>query len=1020
MKTYKNNLHKLNFGILNVRGCKTTFEKQILAEDAANYDIDILGISETHIKQEDFEEITVYKNNKKVEYQLFYTGNNSNHGVGLLLKKDLKAKVKTVSERICVANFAFGGRNCTVISAYAHTLAVSESKPELRETFYQQLDKTLKNIPKRNVCVVVGDFNAKTGSGHELYPNNIGKFGKGFINSSGAILLEHLAKHEMVITNTLFQHKMCHRTTWTAPNRNFITHDGTPRKNPIRNQIDYIITKCEHQIFVKDSRSYGGIKTSTDHKLVKTQMMFEWCKMKNTKKNKHISINIRNFSDKQKQKDYSTRLIQLHNEKKNELNEDKNISPQDRWNLIQEITKKAGEEILGTNEKKIRFHNNHLEQLSKEQHKIKLDIESNTDPTVKETLRKNRKQIQKQINNIVKKLEEQELDEKLKNMEKIKNDSNKAHEAIRQLKSLKKKKALLVKNEEGEILCNTEDQIEIISEHFKKMLAPTLHDENIKTFEPMELNQPFTISEIRKAVKSMKNGKSSGCDEMYSEYLKYAPDTIIEEITHILNETAKTGNFPKELRIGILTPLPKPGKKQGPPSNLRPIILLSILRKILAICVINRCWEKMSREIPRDQAAYQAGRSTTEQVFAIKILAEKAITSSNYKLYLLLLDMSKAFDTVNRAKLLKDLEGILEPDELHLMHILINSVELYVKINNITSSNPIHTNTGICQGDCLSAILFIYYLAKSLSPKTSTYDDHNYTKNPENKIEQHPYTEHNYSKYIENPFVIQPKYADDISWATTSEAIIKSVKNEIPEKLKERDLHINKEKTEEYLISRNDTSWKDCKLLGSMLETMKDIERRKSLLIHTMKELKYIFKSHRLNNSIKIRTFEAYASSIFLYNSELWTTTNTINKNIDGFHRRQLRYALNIIYPKEISTEELYKETKVEPWSIVILRRRMSWLGHLLRLPIETPARIALDEALKPSKKPRGHPKLTWITLIIKDLTNIGILKQETTEEIELLKNQRAIINQLCELTQDRKVWNNRVRSAITDWWKRT
>lgn len=171
MKTYKNNLHKLNFGILNVRGCKTTFEKQILAEDAANYDIDILGISETHIKQEDFEEITVYKNNKKVEYQLFYTGNNSNHGVGLLLKKDLKAKVKTVSERICVANFAFGGRNCTVISAYAHTLAVSESKPELRETFYQQLDKTLKNIPKRNVCVVVGDFNAKTGSGHELYPS---------------------------------------------------------------------------------------------------------------------------------------------------------------------------------------------------------------------------------------------------------------------------------------------------------------------------------------------------------------------------------------------------------------------------------------------------------------------------------------------------------------------------------------------------------------------------------------------------------------------------------------------------------------------------------------------------------------------------------------------------------------------------------------------------------------------------------------------------------------------------------
>ena len=32
-------------------------------------------------------------------------------------------------------------------------------------------------------------------------------------------------------------------------------------------------------------------------------------------------------------------------------------------------------------------------------------------------------------------------------------------------------------------------------------------------------------------------------------------------------------------------------------------------------------------------------------MFAIKVLAEKAITSSTYNIYLLLLDMSKAFDT---------------------------------------------------------------------------------------------------------------------------------------------------------------------------------------------------------------------------------------------------------------------------------------------------------------------------------------------------------------------------------------
>ena len=38
-----------------------------------------------------------------------------------------------------------------------------------------------------------------------------------------------------------------------------------------------------------------------------------------------------------------------------------------------------------------------------------------------------------------------------------------------------------------------------------------------------------------------------------------------------------------------------------------------------------------------------------------------------------MLDMSKAFDTVDRAILLKDLKVILNPDELHLIKIILNA-----------------------------------------------------------------------------------------------------------------------------------------------------------------------------------------------------------------------------------------------------------------------------------------------------------------------------------------------------------
>ena len=70
-------------------------------------------------------------------------------------------------------------------------------------------------------------------------------------------------------------------------------------------------------------------------------------------------------------------------------------------------------------------------------------------------------------------------------------------------------------------------------------------------------------------------------NDIHAEHIKYAPSSIHENIAHILNTTAKDGNPPDELKIGILTPLPKPGKKKGPPGNLRPIRVRSGIMSIV-------------------------------------------------------------------------------------------------------------------------------------------------------------------------------------------------------------------------------------------------------------------------------------------------------------------------------------------------------------------------------------------------------------------------------------------------------
>ena len=89
--------------------------------------------------------------------------------------------------------------------------------------------------------ITIGDFNAKTGTGKNKYLENIRKYGKGKLNTNGSCLLENAKENDMILTNTMFHHKMCHRTTWTAPDRttDHNQYDGNPRRNPYRNQIDH-------------------------------------------------------------------------------------------------------------------------------------------------------------------------------------------------------------------------------------------------------------------------------------------------------------------------------------------------------------------------------------------------------------------------------------------------------------------------------------------------------------------------------------------------------------------------------------------------------------------------------------------------------------------------------------------------------------------------------------------------------------------------------------------------------------
>ena len=105
---------------------------------------------------------------------------------------------------------------------------------------------------------------------------------------------------------------------------------------------------------------------------------------------------------------------------------------------------------------------------------------------------------------------------------------------------------------------------------------------------PTKISNPFTSNEIKKAVSKMKMNKSPGCDEIPVEI--YAPDCVYESFAEIFNQIASDGDCLKEINHGILVPLQKPGKPKGPASNLKPIILLFMLRKILCCLCHGPSW----------------------------------------------------------------------------------------------------------------------------------------------------------------------------------------------------------------------------------------------------------------------------------------------------------------------------------------------------------------------------------------------------------------------------------------------
>ncbi|GFS22486.1 very-long-chain enoyl-CoA reductase [Elysia marginata] len=263
---------------------------------------------------------------------------------------------------------------------------------------------------------------------------------------------------------------------------------------------------------------------------------------------------------------------------------------------------------------------------------------------------------------------------------------------------------------------------------------------------------------------------------------KYGTPLLDQTIADIFNTT-----FNKHEKIdingGVLIAIQKPGKKKGPPNNLRPITLLNSLRKALLVITLNRIRPDVERYLSNSQSGFSPNRSTADVVWTHKWLSAKTL-KEDVRIKITGIDMSAAFDKINRSQSLDILKTIIKEDELRIIRFLLSNTEINTKINGSSKAMPFMSNVGTLQGDSQSPVLFTIYLENALREIRTTLPEPNSS----------------YGREIPSAIA----YADDVDFIGHDYANIAKIQ----ETLEKYQLKVNTDKTEFTLLSKSEEDWK--------------------------------------------------------------------------------------------------------------------------------------------------------------------------------------------------------------------
>ena len=379
--------------------------------------------------------------------------------------------------------------------------------------------------------------------------------------------------------------------------------------------------------------------------------------------------------------------------------------------------------------------------------------------------------------------------------------------------------------------------------------------------------------------------------------------------------------------------------------------------------------------IPEAQSGFRPGRGTADMILSAIQLQEKCL-EQQMPLYQVFVDLTKAYDTVNRDALWIVLgRNGCPPEFVDKFRQLHSSMKAQVNFDG-QLSEKFSVDNGVKQGDIPAPTLFSIYLSAML-----WYAFHDCEKGAHIRfrISGNVFNlrRMNAKTLVSEMLVRELLYADDADLVAHSAEDMQEIMYRLANACTKFGLTISLDKTKVMFTPAPGHPYiePDILVYGSRLAVVKSFVYLGSSISHDgsldaeIKERiakassafgrleERVWSDKDLTRNTKLSVYETCVMTSLLYASETWTTYQRHVKPLERFHQRCLRRVLGIKWQSHTPDTEVLSMADTLSVSARLMGNQMRWAGHLIRMDdSRLPKQLFFGElsvGTRPHHKPR-------------------------------------------------------------------